>query len=126
MFDDIIEDTVNEIKDDHNAELVKVIYDKSPSASLSVRLSAFRWNGKTVCPINEETDPMITYRTLYKWMIDNSDYMLTYCTDDGDITEKVLKTAQKEGLKIYNLAEHITYSNSHMHENIIQLKRCTD
>jgi hypothetical protein len=126
IFDDIVEDALNDTKDRHNAELVKVVYDKSPAVSLNVRLSSFRWNGEIVCPIDDVIDPMITYRTLYKWTVDNSNYMLTYYIDDSDITINVLEMAQKKGVKIYNLAKHLSHIQSQLHDNVIPFKKRTD
>jgi hypothetical protein len=126
LFDDIVEDAINDVKDGINAKLVRITYEHSPSVTLMIRLNDSDWYGDAISPIEGEVDPMITYQTLYGWMIEHSEYMLTYYIDDSDITINVLKNAKKQNIRIYNLAEHISPEIIPKSNKIIPLKKCTD
>ena len=107
MFDDIIEDTVNMVRDAINADLIKVAIYSSPIVALESKLHWNDYYKKAICPFEDELDPMVTYKTLYGWMIDNSEYMITYCIDDSDITINVINEAKEKGIKIFNVVDKL-------------------
>ena len=108
LFDDIVEDAVNIVRDGIGAKLVKVAVNSSPLFVITDKLLWNDYYKEVICPFDEELEPLETYKNLYKWMIDNSEYMLTYYIDDSDISLAVVREAEKSGVKIFNLADKIS------------------
>lgn len=59
------------------------------------------------CPVKEEIHHNKYYATLYNWMMENCDYMLTFLEDDGDIAFYIKDFAKKKHVKVCNLASAV-------------------
>ena len=108
IFDDIVEDAINTVRDGVGANVVKVAISKSPSVVLEDKLLWNDYYKDVICPYDEELDPLKTYKTLYGWMIDNSEYMITHYIDDSDICLDIANAAEKSGVKVFNIADKIS------------------
>ena len=58
-------------------------------------------------PFKEDVKSTEFFSTLYGWMIDNSDYMLTFIADDSDISYYIKNQAVKNKVKVYNLLNKV-------------------
>ena len=105
-FDNLSRLAINSCLDGLQLEMVRIRHDDTPSLWYMADLDDDLFT-KVLDPIEGEVDTLVLYQTMYEWMIDHCDFMVTFLMDDGDIAAAIKRTAEAKGLPVINLADEL-------------------
>lgn len=109
-FDEIIEEIYNSSKFNYKANFLQVVDDDINVFPYFVDVKGNNQDNAVIPFKGEKIEAMKLYSTLYEWMAENSNYMLTFLIDDSDITINIKNMAEKKGVRIFNIANYVDKS----------------